>query len=74
MSAPNAEMRGQYDSLLVDIARYVDQFAVDRPEALATARIALMDSIGCGLEALQYPECCRRPNIDPFVRVLPIQN
>ena len=48
------------DSLLQEIADYV--LAVDRitsEEAINTARVCLMDTLGCGLLALNYPACTK---------------
>jgi 2-methylcitrate dehydratase len=47
------------DQLLCDIADYVDHFEIKSEEAYQTARVALMDTLGCGLEALEYPECTK---------------
>ena len=45
------------DQVLVDIADYVCDYEIDSQEAYDTARNCLMDSLGCGLLALRYPEC-----------------
>ncbi len=45
--------------MLVDIADYVLNYRVDITEAYQTARLCLMDTLGCGLEALDYPACTR---------------
>lgn len=45
------------DKVLVQIADYVDRYPVKSALALETARLALIDTIGCGLEALAYPGC-----------------
>ncbi len=45
------------DRVLVDIADYVCDYEIDSKEAYDTARNCLMDSLGCGLLALRYPEC-----------------
>ena len=45
------------DQVLVDIADYVCDYEIDSKEAYDTARNCLMDSLGCGLLALRYPEC-----------------
>ncbi len=45
------------DQVLVDIADYVCDYEIDSREAYDTARNCLMDSLGCGLLALRYPEC-----------------
>jgi 2-methylcitrate dehydratase len=47
------------DKVLVDIADYVDGFAIESPAALETARYCLMDSLACGFQALDYPACTR---------------
>src|SRR5687768_16923102 len=53
--------RPEPDALLQQIADYT--LAVDRaagsPEALDTARLCLMDTLGCGLLALSYPACTK---------------
>lgn len=45
------------DKVLVQIADYVDRYPVKSALALETARLALIDTLGCGLEALSYPGC-----------------
>ncbi len=53
-------VRPDPDPLLTQIADYV--LAVDRitsDEALDTARLCLMDTLGCGLLALNYPACTK---------------
>lgn len=47
------------DQLLVDIADYVIDYQVASDEARDTARYCLMDTLGCGLLALNYPACMR---------------
>ena len=53
------------DQVLQDIADYVIDFKVVSEEALNTARNCLMDTIGCGLLALKYPNCTR--HLGPIV-------
>jgi 2-methylcitrate dehydratase len=48
-----------YDALLLEIADYVDGYAVEREAAFETSRHCLLDSIGCALEALDHPACTR---------------
>ena len=57
MSAPISNVRPEPDQVLTDIVRYVDAFTIDSTEALTTARNCLIDTLGCGLEALSYPAC-----------------
>jgi 2-methylcitrate dehydratase len=47
------------DQLLVELAEYVSAYEVTSQEALETARYCLMDSLGCGLLALNYPACAK---------------
>ncbi|MCP3708502.1 bifunctional 2-methylcitrate dehydratase/aconitate hydratase [Paraburkholderia sp. CNPSo 3274] len=59
MSALISNVRPQPDQVLVDIVDYVLCFRVDRALALTTARHCLIDTLGCGLEALSYPACTK---------------
>jgi 2-methylcitrate dehydratase len=45
--------------VLVDIADYALNYEVTSDLAYSTARACLMDSLGCGLEALDYPACTK---------------
>ena len=47
------------DRVLVDIADYVSGYPIGSTVAYETARYCLMDSLGCGLEALAYPACTK---------------
>lgn len=47
------------DQELVDIAKYVTDYEVSSSEAYDTARNCLMDTLGCGLLALRFPECTK---------------
>ena len=47
------------DPLLIDIADYIVDARPDSAEARETARYCLMDTLGCGLLALNYPACAR---------------
>ncbi|MBT3942327.1 MAG: 2-methylcitrate dehydratase, partial [Chloroflexi bacterium] len=59
MSAAISNVRPEPDQLLADIADYVLNYSVDSAEALSTARYDLFDTIGCGLLALNYPDCTK---------------
>ncbi|MEZ4600404.1 MAG: bifunctional 2-methylcitrate dehydratase/aconitate hydratase [Syntrophotaleaceae bacterium] len=52
-----SNIRPQPDQELVDIADYVLNYRIDSEEAWETARLCLMDSLGCCFLALNYPEC-----------------
>jgi 2-methylcitrate dehydratase len=47
------------DQVLVDIADYALNYAIDSELAWSTARACLIDTLGCGLEALEYPACTK---------------
>ncbi|SAK67164.1 2-methylcitrate dehydratase [Caballeronia fortuita] len=59
MSAPISNVRPEPDKVLVDIVDYVLGYSVDSTLALETARNCLIDTLGCGLEALSYPACTK---------------
>ncbi len=47
------------DTVLVDIADYVFHYNIESELAYSTARHCLIDSLGCALEALEYPACTK---------------
>ncbi len=49
--------RPQPDAALVAIADYARNYRVSSEAAYDTARYCLMDTLACGLQALQYPAC-----------------
>lgn len=53
------------DQVLVDIADYVCNHPITSKAALDTARYCLMDTLGCGLLALRFPECTK--HLGPIV-------
>ncbi|MGE6914784.1 bifunctional 2-methylcitrate dehydratase/aconitate hydratase [Achromobacter kerstersii] len=57
MSAPISNVRPEPDQVLVDIADYVLNYEIKSSLAYETARNCLIDTLGCGLEALEYPAC-----------------
>ncbi|MDB5772861.1 MAG: 2-methylcitrate dehydratase [Burkholderia sp.] len=59
MSAPISNVRPEPDQVLVDIVDYVTQYEIKSPVAYDTARNCLIDTLGCGLEALEYPACTK---------------
>src|SRR5690606_18098180 len=50
-------IKPQTDKELVTIADYTKNYKIDSELAYTTARHCLMDSLGCGILALQYPAC-----------------
>jgi 2-methylcitrate dehydratase len=67
MSSHTADtnLRPDPDAELVAIADYLCDTKIDSAEALTTARHCLMDSLGCAMLALQYPECTK--HLGPLV-------
>ncbi len=59
MSSHISNVRPDPDQVLVDIANYVDEFVITSDLAYDTARYCLIDTLGCGLEALSYPACTK---------------
>lgn len=57
--------RPDYDSVLQQVADYVLTYRVESREALDTARNCLMDTLGCGLLSLRFPECTK--HLGPIV-------
>jgi 2-methylcitrate dehydratase len=50
-------VRPDPDELIQKIADYVHDYNITSDEAISTAKYCLMDTIGCGLLALTFPEC-----------------
>jgi 2-methylcitrate dehydratase len=59
LSAHISNVRPKPDQVLVDIADYVLKYKVKSAQAYETARYCLMDTLGCGFEALEYPACTK---------------
>ena len=59
MSAAISNVRPKPDKVLVDIADYVLNTNINSKLAYETARHCLIDTLGCGLEALSYPACTK---------------
>jgi len=72
MSNQISNVRPQPDKILSKIADYVLQYQVSSEEALQTARYCLMDTLGCGMEALQYPACAKL--LGPIVSGIQVEN
>ncbi|MDG2301896.1 MAG: MmgE/PrpD family protein, partial [Gammaproteobacteria bacterium] len=53
------------DQELIDIAMFVADYDIDSDIAYETARNCLMDTLGCGLLALRFPECTK--HLGPIV-------
>lgn len=60
MSSHISNVRPEPDSFLAELADYVLNYRIDSDEAYDTARYCLMDTLGCGILALKFPECVKR--------------
>ena len=56
-STVETNVRPNPDDLILKIANYVHDYEIKNDEAINTAKYCLMDTIGCGLLALTFPEC-----------------
>ena len=59
MSSHIPNERPQPDQVLTDIADYVLNYEIKNDLAWKTAQYCLLDTLGCGLEALTYPACTK---------------
>ncbi|CAG1011269.1 2-methylcitrate dehydratase [Rhizobiaceae bacterium] len=59
MSSAISNVRPKPDQVLVDIVDYVTRFRIKSDLAYETARNCLIDTLGCGFEALSYPACTK---------------
>jgi 2-methylcitrate dehydratase len=54
-----SNIRPAPDKILSDIASYTANYVPDNSAAVDTARYCFMDTLGCGLLALRFPECTK---------------
>ena len=59
MSSHISNERPAPDKVITDIADYALEYNIDSDLAYDTAQHCLIDTLGCGLEALEYPACTR---------------
>ena len=72
MSAQVAKSAQPYDQEIVDIVDYALNYQITSPLAYETAWNCLLDTIGCGLEALEYDACTKL--LGPVVQGLSVVN
>ena len=72
MSSHISNVRPKPDKLLEVIADYVLDFKIESDEAFQTAQYCLMDTLGCGIEALQFPACTKL--LGPIVPGMSVEN
>jgi len=59
MSSHISNIRPETDQVITDIVEYVLNYQVTSEEAFQTAHYCLLDTLGCGFEALTYPACTK---------------
>ena len=59
MSSHIGNQRPAPDQVLTEIAVYALDYEIKSELAYSTARSCLIDTLGCGLEALEYPACTK---------------
>jgi 2-methylcitrate dehydratase len=64
--------RPDYDDVIQQIADYTLNGEINSEEAWDTARYCLMDTLGCGLLALRFPECTK--HLGPIVEGTVVPN
>src|ERR1700761_3298299 len=72
MSAQISNVRPPFDQVVVDIVDYVLNYEIKSPLAYETARYCLLDTLGCGLQALDFPACTKL--LGPVVPGLTMKN
>ena len=59
MSSHITKSNQPYDQEIIDIVDYVEHYEIKSPVAYETAWNCFMDTLGCGLEALEYEACTK---------------
>jgi 2-methylcitrate dehydratase len=72
VSAHISNVRPKADKVLTLIADYAKDYSVKSQDAYDTARYCLMDTLGCGFEALEYPACTKL--MGPIVKGTSVPN
>jgi 2-methylcitrate dehydratase len=72
MIAEFSNIRPEPDKILVELADYAANYVPRSQEVIDIARYDLMDTLGCGLLALQYPECVK--HLGPIVPEATLRN
>ncbi|MBF8253079.1 MAG: 2-methylcitrate dehydratase [Actinobacteria bacterium] len=73
ISLENSTFANQpYDQEIIDIVDYVQNYEIKSPVAYETAWNCFMDTLGCGLEALEYEACTKL--LGPVVEGLNLEN
>jgi 2-methylcitrate dehydratase len=67
-----SNIRPPFDGVIVDIVDYVLNYRITKGLAYETARYCLLDTLGCGLQALDFPACTKL--LGPIVPGLTMKN
>lgn len=59
MSSHISNVRPEFDQVIIDIADYALNYTIESNLAYETARYCLLDTLGCGLQALDFPACTK---------------
>src|ERR1700730_12296324 len=65
-------LRPEFEREMVAMADYVLNYQINSDEAFETARLCLMDTLGCGFLALRYPACSKL--LGPIIPDTVVQN
>jgi 2-methylcitrate dehydratase len=72
MAQAHISNRPATDRVLADIVDYVLEYKIESELAYETARYCLLDTLGCGLQALDFPACTKL--LGPLVPGLTMKN
>jgi len=72
MSSHISKSSQPYDQEIIDIVDYVQNYEIKSPVAYETAWNCFMDTLGCGLEALEYEACTKL--LGPIVEGANLEN
>ena len=72
MSSHTAKVHQEFDQEIIDIVDYVEKFEIKSDLAYVTAWNCFLDTLGCGLEALEYEACTKL--LGPLVPGMVVKN
>lgn len=72
MTGNVSNIRPEPDKILVELADYAANYVPRSQEVIDIARYDFMDTLGCGLLALQFPECVK--HLGPIVPEATLRN
>jgi 2-methylcitrate dehydratase len=72
MSSHVSQGNQPYDQVIIDIVDYALNYEISSPLAYETAWSSFLDTLGCGLESLEYQAC--RKLLGPVVPGLTVEN